>query len=183
MNRDRDFTADIASNDEPIQLQAQHPRHHHQPIHHHKKPKYSLSIEERHPRERLRSDDEDLDEMDDEDDAMSNDHGKFSSRIVCREHLKTDTFFFLINESETGINMTINSNSINSIPPILKRYAHSIYLLETKIIEFFFIFSYIVHRHRRCHQQPIRQSPIRIRNHHRRIAIKVNIYHFTIDFR
>lgn len=129
MNRDRDFTADIASNDEPIQLQAQHPRHHHQPIHHHKKPKYSLSIEERHPRERLRSDDEDLDEMDDDDDAMSNDHGKFSSRIVCRGHFKTDIFFFLFREIETGINMTINSNSINSIPPILKRYAQSIYLI------------------------------------------------------
>lgn len=34
--------------------------------------------------------------------------------------------------------------------------------------------SVAVHRRRRCHQQPTRQSLIRISNHRRRIAIKVN---------
>lgn len=90
MNRDRDFTTDIASNDEPIQLKTQHPHHHHLHHHHHhhkKQPKYSLSIDDRHPRERSRSDDEDLDEMDDDDDAMSNDHGKATLNEMCGDSI------------------------------------------------------------------------------------------------
>ncbi|XP_055304688.1 broad-complex core protein isoforms 1/2/3/4/5-like isoform X2 [Sitodiplosis mosellana] len=85
--RERDYKSETGADDHSQPLQLKRLPHRDDK----KQSDYPSSIDDR----RSRTPDEDIDDMDDEDDAMSNDH-------------------------ETGINMTINSNSLNSVPPIRK---------------------------------------------------------------
>lgn len=110
--RERDYNSETGTDDQsqPLQLKRKiHPSDR-------KRSDYTVSIDDR----RSRTPDEDIDDMDDEDDIMSNEHGMSTAinilnlRIQFKKNL-SKTFL------ETGINMTINSNSLNSVPPIRKR--------------------------------------------------------------